>query len=219
MQDGSRAIAERKKQGFHYSDIPTAEYRARFGFLGYSCKEGTAVFLSGEPLAYPRDKVVTIPGEDAKPRYLPPALLKAGQAEATAVVHPYFARSPWLAQAHLLTEREIPLADRRLRWPQSEAQRPIYWPAESGGQTTLEKIFERFEQMHRPEWGKEMQERVERFSREKGWPAGNEELAPSEDPTCDPVLQKLIEPEQQRQWAEMLKAIDRVCALIQPGGP
>src|SRR5580765_2392503 len=64
QQDGSYVVAERQKQGFHYSDIPTAEYQTRFGFLNYSCPSDTAVFAGGAAFALPRDKVVAMPGED-----------------------------------------------------------------------------------------------------------------------------------------------------------
>ena len=86
LRDGSYVIAERKKQGFHYSDIPTAEYRTRFGYLSYSCAEGTAVLVAGGPLALPRDKAVAVPGKDARPCYLPEPVLDAGRAELTAVI-------------------------------------------------------------------------------------------------------------------------------------
>jgi hypothetical protein len=151
-QDGSRAIAEREKEGFHYSDIPTAEYRTRFGFLNYSCAQGTAVFLSGDPLTLPRDKIVAIPGEDAQPCCLPQPVQDAGRVELTAVIHPHFAEDPWWARAHSEAQPETD-------WPHSEAQPRLFWPAESGGQATLKKIFERCDEMRTPRGIKERQER------------------------------------------------------------
>ena len=100
-QDGFHAIAERKERGFHYSAIPTAEYRARFGLLNYSCAEGTAVFLSSVPFRLPRDKMVAIPGQDARPYFLPEPILEAGRTELTAVIHPYFSEFPWRARPGL----------------------------------------------------------------------------------------------------------------------
>jgi len=42
---GRTGYCEREEQGFHYSDIPTAEYRQRYGFLQYSTGAGTDVFV------------------------------------------------------------------------------------------------------------------------------------------------------------------------------
>jgi len=206
-QDGSRAIVEREKQGFHYSAIPTAEYRTRFGFLNYSCTEGTAVFLSGDPLTLPRDKIVAIPGEDAQPCYLPEPVLNTGRVELTAVIHPNFAAFPWAAL------------------PNSDAMHNIYWPTESGGQQTLKRIFKRLVEMSTPEYETEKNERVRMHLRDReACPTSKEgidvpgELIWEDDPFQDPVLRELLRPERQRQKTEMLKAIDRVCLLIHDTG-
>jgi hypothetical protein len=207
QQDGSYVIAERQKQGFHYSDIPTAEYRTRFGYLSYSCSSGTAVFAGGEALTLPRDKVVAIPGEDARPRYLPEAVLNTGRVELTAVIHPYFAVLPWRAS--------LP----------SDASR-IYWPTESGGERTLKRILKRLAKMGTPEYESESRERVARWSKEReACPTSKDGIELSresmwgEDPSQDPVLRELLKPERRRQETEMLKAIDRICVLIQAPGP
>jgi hypothetical protein len=219
LREGTRAIAERNQQGFHYSDIPTPEYRSRFGFLSYSCQAGTTVFLLAQPLALPRDKVVVIPGENAQPCCLPQPILKAGRAELTAVIHPRFAASPFWAQTHLEAEDMVPVARRRLLWPHSEAQRPIYWPTESGGQGTVRRIFERCEEMRTPKSIREKSARVARhLKRQEVRLAAGEAIEESDDPFCDPVLQELIGPERQRQKTEMLKAIDRLCGLVQAAG-
>ena len=185
LRDGSNAIAERTGQGFHYSSIPTAEYRTRFGFLSYSCESGTAVFLSGEPLTLPRDKVVAIPGEDARPCYLPQAILDAGRAELTAVIHPHFSDSAWCLRAD-------------------------NWPTESGGQMTLQRMFERVVEMRTPKCKKEKAKRVENWLRHQ---EASRRYA-FDGPVVDPVLRELVGPERLRQTTEMLKAIDRVCMLI-----
>ena len=66
-RDGTQEFRERKEKGFHYSDIPTEEYRTRFGHLGYSCDAGTTVFRADqEQVVLPKDKVVATPGPDAK---------------------------------------------------------------------------------------------------------------------------------------------------------
>ena len=43
--DGSVTAALRDRQGFHYSWLPTAEYRERFGYLAFSKSSGTSVSL------------------------------------------------------------------------------------------------------------------------------------------------------------------------------
>ncbi len=198
LRDGSYAIAEREEPGFHYSDIPTAEYRTRFGSLSYSCEEGTAVFALGRgPMAMPRDKVVAIPGEDAQPCCLPQPILDAGRVELTNVIHP--------------TSTSYPFWTR----PEPQAERTIYWPAESGGQTTLEKIFERCAEMDKPEYNQERQKRAENFTgRLRAARTSKERMDVIHEADRDPVLSELIEPERRRQKTEMLKAIDRVCMLV-----
>ena len=183
LPDGSHAIAERRKRGFHYSAIPTAEYRARFGFLSYSCAGGTAVFLSGEPLAFPRDKIVAVPDENAKPRALPQPIQEAGRAVLTGIIHPRFAEMPWWTW-------RIP-AQRSPWWAKliPHGRRVSYWPAESGGRRTHNRILQRIAYLrHQPE---------------------------SQQWSSDPVLNELMMPERSRQLTDMLDAIDRVCMLIE----
>jgi len=211
-QDGSYVVAERQKEGFHYSDIPTAEYRTRFGYLSYSCASGTAVFAGGGALTLPRDKVVAIPGEDARPSYLPEAVLNTGRLGLTAVIHANFAAFPWAAL------------------PRSETTRGIYWPTESGGGQTLNRVFKRLAEMRTPEYQSESCERVEMWLKDREACATSKdainlsrELMWEEDPFQDPVLRELLKPERRRQKTEMLNAIDRVCLLIHeaemaPGG-
>ena len=200
LRDGSRAMAERKAQGFHYSDIPTRKYRTRFGFLSYSCAAGTAVFCPGQgAVAIPRDKVVAIPDEDGRPCCLPQPILDASRAELTAVIHPYFAAFSWFSK------------------PIWSAQRTIYWPTESGGQTTLKRILERVAERRTPESMKEEDERLANYRRRReARLLSKETIDKYDDPYMDPVLRELLEPERLRQRTEMLKAIDRVCMLIHP---
>jgi hypothetical protein len=211
LPNGSRAMAERKAQGFHYSDIATCEYRTRFGFLSYSCAEGTTVFFPGHgAMPIPRDKVVAIPNEDGRPCCLPQPILDAGRAELTAVTHPGFADSPWWAKPSSPAQR-TPWWDQ----PIAEALRTIYWPTESGGQMTLKRIIERVAEMRTPEGREERHERVANcLRRREGCPASQETIDESDNPFVDPVLRELVEPERLRQRTEMLKAIDRVCMLI-----
>ena len=74
----------------------------------------------------------------------------------------------------------------------------IDWPEESGGQHTLDKIFLRCEVMRqmKPKW------------------THVELKAPRNLVFVDPVLYELLTPERLRQAGEMVKAMDRVCAVI-----
>ena len=199
LEDGAYAIAEREQPGFHYSDIPTSEYRTRFGFLNYACAAGTAVIpLNHEARVIPRDKIVEIVREDGVPCCLPQPILDAGRVEITSVIFP----GNW---------------DPRVGW-HPEPRRKPYWPSESGGQAILDKILKRSAEVYRPEWIREAGKREARaFELSKGLP-GKERMALSARARLDPILSDLIEPERLRQKTEMLKAIDRVCMLIYDAG-
>lgn len=239
LRDGSYMIAEREKHGFHYSDLPTAEYRTRFGYLSYSCAWGTAVLVSGGPLALPRDKAVAIPGENAQPCYLPEPILKAGRVELTAVIHPNFDACPWGAEPRSATE-STPCWEpyrRFFKWPWKgppssqkystawwQKKLKVYWPPESGGQGTLKKIIKRYVEMCKPEYHEEKSARLDSYfngerkadylKREQACRTKEEREELSCEVFGDPILHELILPERLRQRAEMLKTIDRVCTLI-----
>jgi len=125
--NGTAVLADRREQGFHYSDIPTAEYRSRFGYLAYNCSSGTSVFVTKWPLVYSRDKVPVpaVPGDDGKVYGLPREILEVGETQLTAIIHP---SSSARLVCRQLTE----------------------WPEESGGRTTLEKIAARCREMQDP---------------------------------------------------------------------
>jgi hypothetical protein len=169
-RDGTAVVVERTEPGFHYSDLPTQEYRRRFGHLAYSCESGTAVFVPTWPVSYPRDKVVAAPGDDGKMFGLPAEILAAGETRLTAVIHPGGACC-------------------------TVCERLKSWPEESGGQIVLEKIAARCREMQdptNPDWKK--------HTGSIGY--------------SDPRLDELLAPERQRQKDEIVRAIDRVCAVI-----
>jgi hypothetical protein len=76
----------------------------------------------------------------------------------------------------------------------------IYWPAESGGQLTLEKILARSEKVL-------LDPRAMELLRIN---------LPATDRlrSVDAILYELLTPERNRQYGEMMKAMDRVCGLI-----
>ena len=195
LEDGSYEIAEREEQGFHYSAIPTSEYRARFGFLNYACGAGTAVIpLNHEAMVIPRDKIVEIVRDDGVQCCLPQPILDAGRVEVTSVIYPW----NW---------------DPRVGWSKEPPRRP-YWPSESGGQATLDKMLKRSVEAQRPELLQEGWEREARAVKLAKGLSGKEVMTLMRRARLDPILWDLIEPEHLRLKAEMLKAIDRVCRLI-----
>ena len=125
QENGTAVLADRRERGFHYSDIPTAEYRSRFGYLAFSCSSGTSVFVAEWPQVYSRDKVAAIPGDDGKMNALPNEILEAGETQLTAIIHPG-------ASCYPICNR---LTD---------------WPAESGGRIALEKIAARCRELQDP---------------------------------------------------------------------
>lgn len=95
LATGEVRLRERTHEtgAFHYSWMPTAEYRERFGCLAFSCVKGSPLFtdeyLDGEPilvdynclfpeLRISRDKALAPPK----------AVLDAGRCDMTALVHP-----------------------------------------------------------------------------------------------------------------------------------
>jgi hypothetical protein len=125
QSNGTAVLADRSEQGFHYSDIPTAKYRSRFGYLAFSCGSGTVAFVTKWPLVYSRDKVATVPGDDGKMYGLPKEILEMGETQLTAIIHP--SSSARLVCGQLTN-----------------------WPEESGGRTTLEQIAARCREMQDP---------------------------------------------------------------------
>lgn len=125
QEDGTAVLVERRERGFHYSDLPTTEYRSRFGYLAFSCSSGTSVFVADWPLVYSRDKVAAVPGDDGKMYGIPSEILEVGEAHLTAIIHPSGSCYP-VCNA---------LKD---------------WPEESGGRIALEKIAVRCREMQDP---------------------------------------------------------------------
>jgi len=181
---------ERKKQGFHYSAIPTDEYRTRFGYLAFSCNAGSSVMLvSKRQVVVPDDKVGMISSDDAQPCGLPLEILEAGVVQLTGVIH-------------TLSGSEMPL------FPDTSSQESTMdWPEESGGQVALEKIFARCRMMCDPTFKRKPREIDDRLSDD------SEEASYLYE--TDPVLHELLLPERKRQYGKMIKAMDRVCDIVE----
>ncbi len=190
LSDGKAALVGRSQQGFHYSDIPTEQYRNQFGHLGFSCGAGTTVALLGRgPLVEPRDKVPAVPGNDALMYHLPAEILEAGAVELTAVIHTgSAAHNYWDGRGRIKPDE-------------------LEWPEESGGRAALEKIFDRCRKMREPGFSLELTKVEEAFFKSHPYSAGHLMGA-------DPILHELLAPEQRRQQTEIVKAIDRICEVI-----
>ena len=184
QKDGTAVLAERVIQGFHYSALPTAEYRAYFGYLAFSCCFGkTVVLLSDGPVAVPMDHLAAVPGDDASMYRLPTEIAVAGLTRLTAVIHSLSAQH---ANLDYIAVRE-------------KGSGQITWPEESGGQHTLDKIFLHCEVMRR---------------RKPKWTRVELKAAPGKIFFVDPELYEILTPERLRQSGEMIKAMERVCAVI-----
>ena len=125
QKDGTAVLVERPERGFHYSALPTTEYRSRFGHLAFSCSSGTSVFVTDWPLVHSRDKVAAVPGDDGKIYAIPKEILEVGEAHLTAIIHPGSSCYPVCNS----------LKD---------------WPEESGGRAAQEKIAARCREMQDP---------------------------------------------------------------------
>jgi hypothetical protein len=124
-EDGTAVVVERTKNGLHYSDLPTSEYRSRFGYLAFSCSSGTSVFRANWPLVYSRDAIAAVPAEDGKMYSIPKEILGAGETHLTAIIH--------------LGGSCYPVCNSMKDWPE-----------ESGGGAALEKIAMRCREMQDP---------------------------------------------------------------------
>ncbi len=154
--------------GFHYSWIPTPQYRERFGHLAFSRRGGTTVYRQAP------DGTATAVGDDVPSLYdvetqslrrIPPEVLEAGRAWVSGLVHAVSASPTWL-----------------LMFATKEAR--AAWPEESGGPPALMPILARCEAL------KEAREVV-------GWPSNDDEelirlLAPERKRQHDGMVDAML---------------------------
>lgn len=141
------------------------------------------------PVATRRDRFAAVCEGGGVLYTLPPEIQQAGKVELTAVIHNHCAAfSFWEDRGDI-------------------NRHPRRWPEESGGQATLEKIFDRCREMEQPGFKRAKVQIDEAFS------ASHPELA-NNLLFADAILHQLFEPERKRQWKEMAVAIDRVCELV-----
>jgi len=188
--DGRVQVVPREEGGFHYSWIPTREYRARFGYLAFSRSTGTSVAL------HLRDGRRLIPSDDEPTVYDPKnqrlvslaaEVLQAGSARVSGIVHTHTADPFWIGHA-------------------LEANPNLVWPEESGGRAILLKIVERLRALREDpacKRGLTVQEAIDRNN------AGLIQV--------DYPLYELLAGERNRQQRGMTLAMKRVCALLIDG--
>lgn len=176
----------RIERGFHYSWLPTTEYRDRFGYLAFSRSSGTSVSLllrDGSQLIESDDVASVFDFTIRTACQLPEEVIQAGGAFISGIVHT-------LGADHRLWQRVI---DRNPR---------LDWPEESGGLETVAKIRDRCRVL------REDPSRLERLK--------PKDLDPGQDPNLvmvDLPLYRILEPERQRQRAGMVAAMRRVVDL------
>jgi hypothetical protein len=130
---GKVGVVPREKAGFHYSWIPTAEYRERFGYLAYtlwSPKERAHFFAA--PEAPSDDQPCVFHPRRERLVWLPDEVLAAGRSMASGVVHDVII--PGLLLAGVTSDTQ--------------------WPEESGGRPVLEEILDRCREL-KADWRKE----------------------------------------------------------------
>lgn len=95
LATGEVRLCERTQEigAFHYSWMPTAEYRERFGCLAFSCAKGSPLFtdeyLDGEPILVDHNCLFPELRVSNDAAFAPPkAVLDAGRCDMTALVHP-----------------------------------------------------------------------------------------------------------------------------------
>lgn len=184
QKDGTTFLEARVAKGFHYSTLPTADYLAYFGHLAYSCGFGKTVVLLS-------DGPVAVPRDDipAVPGDDASMYRLPTEIEEAGLTH-------LTAVIHSTTAQRYDLDYRLIKEDGSGA---IDWPEASGGQDTITKIILRCDVMREtnPKWT-----HVEL------------KAAPGRIFSVDPGLYEILTPERLRQSGEMLKAMDRVCAVI-----
>jgi hypothetical protein len=96
LPGGRTHLVPRDKKGFHYTAIPTRDYRARYGHLAYMHSGATRVSeVTEEGLVSPSDHLHVIMDREGRWRLLPEELLVAGTFHLTGLVHLYGWQALW----------------------------------------------------------------------------------------------------------------------------
>ena len=213
---------KRRKHGFHYSWLRTAEYRDRFGHAAFARGAGTGTVVSlmraeGSQLIPSDDRLAIFHPGRGELLALPDEVLEAGVAQVSGVVHPRAALPAlWGFSTNLDASR-------------------VDWPPESGGATALAQILERVRALTAdPNLIERVDVHLDRpaerhgatvvaqiLERVRALSAGPMQSKPLLDPDrlhlgfdCDLVLYRLLTPERERQHVGMVAALERVVDLV-----
>jgi hypothetical protein len=175
-------------------EVLTSTYRTAFGYLAFSCGSKNVVplvvsLVNRGAVVRPSDKSTVVRGDNALVYGLPEEIFQAGEAKLTGAVHTLSAANLWV-------------------WDDDRGPDRIDWPQDSGGQGTLEKIFNRCREIRESAARREYTESDRRPP--KGYPSSDGHVW-----LADKILYELLAPERQRQRTEMMRAIDRVCEIIE----
>jgi len=222
--EGARTrYRDRKELGFHYSDIPTAEYHQRFGYLQYSAGAGTSFVV-------PRAKDVLLVSSNRSPVQVPTyARMWSRLAERVSTLTGF--RPKGVPADVSALSRAVESREQQAPVIQSGAQEQISVPREflEAGCVELTGIIHPLASTFWV-WGAKAQEVQSASSR---WPAetGGAKTAlqilhclkdkpevqnGSEDKPIGfhPVIHALVDPERQRLKKLMEDAIYRVVYLV-----
>ena len=175
---------ERLEHGFHYSWLPTKEYRRRFGHASFARSPGTGTKVSLQLMDW-----WLIPSDDQ------PAIYDLGQGELVALPDEVVEAGTAFLSGAIHPRASYPLLWRHVKdWDAALAA----WPAESGGPTVLSQIRERAQAL---------------IADQRLIEPPPDALPDTDLFGCDIVLYRLLAPERQRQRRGIAAALDRVADL------
>jgi hypothetical protein len=182
---GSVDAISRTKSGFHYSWLPTAEYRDRFGYLAYSRITGTNFSSRSDDGTWLISSDVGSSVYDLTAHrlcQLPTQVRRVGRAFVSGIAHTCTIYQFWLGMVRMNT--------------------PLNWPEESGGMEAVTKILDRCRVLEKDPSRKEYYQ---------GTLDSNQDINLG---FVDFPLYQLLDPERQRQRAGMVSAMKRVIELV-----
>lgn len=190
--DGSMESRIRAERGFHYSWLPTREHRERFGHWAFSRSGGTAVALVSP------DGTSRVGADDDAPMVFDPStwtrsaiprdVTQAGAAVISAIIHPH-------AAGCVKVWHEIAMDD------------GFELPEESGGREATRAARARCRQLL------EHPDTIEIGDRDDPRREGDLMSIQSDLP-----LHVLLRDERRRQHGELVRAMERVLALVRSSG-
>jgi hypothetical protein len=188
--DGRVTAAPRDKQGLHYSWLPTAEYRERFGHLGFSKSSGTSVSLQSADRSrmVGADDAACVYDPEARALYqLPEEALTAGRAFISGIVHDAASSRDLWQRIIDRTERFDDVLDR------------------ADGLEVGKRILDRCRVL-----------KVDPSQAEPGSPREGDAFHETRLAALDFPLHQLVEAERQRQIEGMVAAAARLIRLVGP---